>query len=254
VRWGRPLKWETNHTHTVEVQVPSLHGPPRGAMRGLRRGVEYRERSGVAVWFSGGRALDAIVAPWPADLAPGGAVGADFSGEIRSVRTRVFRADELREETRSVAGEPRGGALQLELVLPATLAPEGEPLFAAGGHFQSDLVAVRPAAGGFSFVFEHYGAPPVASAVLPLTSAQRRVEIELPSFAPGDDSFGKPKSGDVVIRLDGREVLRATQLCHAFDPGTEMVGRNFFGGACATEFRGWLLDAHWSAARLDPRR
>ena len=35
------------------------------------------------------------VAPWPAEIAPGGAVGMDFSGEVRSTSTRLFRRDEL---------------------------------------------------------------------------------------------------------------------------------------------------------------
>ena len=245
--WGRPLKWETDHTHTVELQVPSLHGSPRGWMRGLRRGIEYRERSGVAVWFSGGRALDAIVAPWPGDLRPGGEVGRPFSGEVRSRSTRLFRGDEVREEVRRPAGEPPGGVLRLTMVVPDTLAPEGEPLFAAGAHYQSDMVFVRPSPGGFVFVFDHYGSPQTVSAVLPLFSARCVVEIALPSCARGENNFGEATTGDVVIRSDGREVLRSRQTCHAFSPGSELIGRNLFGTTCAPEFRGWLLEARWVA-------
>ncbi len=245
--WGRPLTWETDHTHTVEVQVPSLHGAPRGGMRGLRRGVEYRERSAVAVWFSGGRALDAIVAPWPAEISVGGEIGSDFSGTVRSRRTRLFRADEVREEVRRPVGNPSGGVLRLTIVVPDALAPEGEPLFAAGAHYQSDMVFVRATPGGFVFVFDHYGSPQIVSAVLPLSAPSRVVEIDLPSCAPGEKNFGEAKSGEVVIWSDGREVLRSRQACHAFVPGTELVGRNLFGTTCAPEFRGWLLDARWVA-------
>ena len=66
---GRPLTWAPNHTHTVDVQLPSLYGAPGGPMRALRAALEYRERSCAAVWFSGGRALGEIVGPLLAGIA-----------------------------------------------------------------------------------------------------------------------------------------------------------------------------------------
>lgn len=76
--WGRPLDWETDHTHTVEVQLPSLydHASTQGTMGGLRRNLEFRERTGAAVWFSGGQALSTITDPWPRTVQSGGEISA----------------------------------------------------------------------------------------------------------------------------------------------------------------------------------
>jgi hypothetical protein len=242
--WGRALKWESDHTHTVEVQLPSLYHAPRGWLRGLRRGIEFRERSGVAVWFSGGRALDVIVDPWPADISSGGEIGRDFSGEVRRIRTRLFRNNEVRDDD-GFAGAERGGALRLRIVLPDQLDSRGEPLFAAGAHYGSDIVFVRPADRGFKLVFEHYGSPQVESAVLPLERRDRRVDLVLPSCRRGQEEFGAYVTGDVIVRIDGTEVLRTRQACFGFAPGSEMIGRNPFGTTCGPVFRGWVLDATW---------
>lgn len=242
--WGRPLKWETDHTHTVEVQVPSLYGPPWGALRGLRRGLEFRERSGVAVWFSGGRALDVIVEPWSTDISPGGEIARDFSGDVRRIRTRLFRNDELRDEN-SLAGAERGGTLRMRIVMPDELDANGEPLFAVGAHYGSDIIFVRPANGGFKLVFEHYGTPQVESAVQRLQGRQCTIELILPSCRRGEEAFGAYASGDVVARIDGTEVLRTRQACFGFPPGSETIGRNPFGTTCGPTFRGWIRDAAW---------
>ncbi len=247
VRWGRRLTWELGHTHTVEVQLPSLYGPPRRTMRGLRSAEEFRERSCAVVWFSGGRALAEIVLPHALDLAPGGAVGMDFSGELRSAGVRLFREDEF--AARPGVTDPRGGTLRLRLVLPAALAPEGEPLFAAGALYGSDMVFVRGAAGGATeFRFEHFGAPHVVSASVPLAPlAEHTIEITLPSFALGEN-FSRAGTGDVSVRVNGTEALRGRSDCYGFAAGEEAVGRNPFGTTCAREFRGWLLEARWMGA------
>jgi hypothetical protein len=245
VRWGRPLKWERDHTHTVEVQVPSLYRPPHGAWHGLRRDVEFRERSGVAVWFSGGRALDAIVEPWPAPVVPGGAVGADFSGEVRAQWTRLFRADEVRESLQPPPAHSQHARLRLELILPDAVRPEGEPLLALGAHYASDILWVRPAPGGVRFVFTHHGAPPVESLVVLAAAGLRVVEIESPSFWREGKELGLSSTGDVIVRLDGQEIIRARQTTADFFPGTERIGRNPFGTDCGPEFRGWILNAEW---------
>jgi hypothetical protein len=135
----------------------------------------------------------------------------------------------------------------MTVVWPDVLAPTGEPLFASGLHYGSDIVFARPAGGGFKLVFEHHGAPPVESAVLPRTPGPARVEIRLPSCERGEESFGRYASGDVIVRLDGAEVVRTRQACTGFEPGSEAIGRNPFGTTCAPEFRGWILDAQWLA-------
>jgi hypothetical protein len=245
VRWGRPLSWENNHTHAIEVQVPSLYRPPRGALSGLRRHAEFRERSGVAVWFSGGRALDAIVEPWPEGIAAGGGVGADFSGEVQAQWTRLFREDEVRDPVRALPAQSRHTRLRLEVILPAAVRPEGEPLLALGAHYASDIVFVRPAADGVRFAFEHHGAPAVESATVAHTASVRVVEIESPSFWREGKELGLAGTGDVIVRVDGREAIRSRQAAADFFPGTEQIGRNPFGTACGPEFRGWILSAAW---------
>jgi hypothetical protein len=243
VRWGRPLTWKLGHTHTVEVQMPSLYAAPSGG--GFRRLEEFRERSSVTVWFSGGRALGFLVPPLPAGLAPGGAVGANFSGEVRSVTKRVFRRDELLQA--ADPPWPRGGTLRLRVVLPVPLAPEGEPLLATGVLYASDLVVVRAtAAGEVTVNFERHGAAPIASRPLHLAPMQEHIlEITLPSCAAA--AFGVGGKGDVVVRVDGQEVLRTRSDTHGFGAGSEAIGRNPFGPAPVREFRGWILDARWEA-------
>ncbi len=245
VQWGRPLKWEDEHTHTVEVQVPSLYGRPRGLMGGLRRNVEFRERTAVAVWFSGGRALDAIVPPWPGDIAGGGAIGADFSGEVRSRRARLFRDDEVRDARRWPPSEPSHTVGRMEVILPEAVRPEGEPLLAFGEHYASDMFFVRPAAGGVKFAFEHHGAAVAESAVLPAGAGPLVVEIESPTFWRPGKELGQSSTADVVVRVDGREVIRSRQTSADFFPGTEHVGRNPYGTTCGPEFRGWILSMAW---------
>lgn len=242
--WGRLLTWKSGHLHTVSVQVPSLHGPPReGWMRGLRRSLEFRERTSAAVWFSGGLALGVVTDPWPAGIQPGGEVGRDFSGEVRRMFTRVFREDEIGPPAWLVDDPNPGGTLRLRLRFPDQLAAEGEPLYAAGALYGSDIVFVRPAGGGVKFVFEKYGQPQVESEPIALASGDQIVELDLPSFNAA--SFGSDAIGDVVIRLNGAEVLRTRQYTYAFPAGSEAIGRNPFYTTCAAEFRGWVLDAKW---------
>lgn len=242
--WGRLLTWKTGHLHTVSVQLPSLHGPPRnGWMRGLRRSLEFRERTSAAVWFSGGVALGVVTDPWPADIQPGGEVGRDFSGEVRRMFTRVFREDEIGPPAWLVDDPNPGGTLRLHLRFPPQLAPEGEPLYAAGALYGSDIIFVRPVAHGVKFVFEKYGQPQVESDPIALAAGDQVVELDLPSFNPAN--FGSDAVGDVVIRLNGAEVLRTRQYTYAFPAGSEAIARNPFYTTCAAEFRGWVLDAKW---------
>ena len=248
VRWGRRLTWEPDHIHTVELQMPSLYREPAGFMRDVRRDDEFRERTCVAVWFSGGRALGEVVEPLPTGIAPGGAVAAEFSGQARAAGSRLFRADEIEAAaSRPVLTEPRGGVLRLRAVLAAPLAPEGEPLFATGALYGSDIVFVRDAGeGAVKFVFDHFNSPPRESAPVRLApGVEHTIELTVPS-CPADATFSGAATGEVTVRVDGREVLRAASACFGFAAGEEAVGRNPFGTTCAREFRGWLLEARWT--------
>lgn len=241
--WGRPLRWETGHTHTVSVQLPSLYPPAGGNWWSSGRvRDEFRERRSAAVWFSGGRALDTAVKTLPAGITPGGAVGADFSGEVRKITTRLYRADEVNFGLAD-HWAPRGGILRLRVIFHDVLPEEGEPLFAAGAHYRSSIVFVQPAPGGLKFVFENYTLPRIESAVFQPHPDGHVVELEMASFNP--DAYGVEAEGDVVIRLDGREMMRTCQVGYPFPWGHERIGSNPFGTTCALEFRGWILDGVW---------
>ncbi len=248
MHWGRPLRWETDHTHTVSVQVPSLYErAPTGWWRTLTSRQAFRERTAVAVWFSGGRALARVVAPWPGNREAGGAVGKDFSGEVRKIASRRFRADEIEAGGWAAPEAKRGGVLRMHVVLPEHLHEEGEPLFAGGAHFRSSIVFVQGTGDGRAvFVYENYGGATVKSEpVLPGRNGNV-VEIELPTFRRA--AYGVEHTDDVVIRVDGREILRTRQVSYPFDWGNEALGWNPFGTTCAAVFRGWLLDITWNTA------
>lgn len=242
VVWGRPLKWEQSHTHTVSVQVPSLY--PRagdGWWSAARRTQEFRERTGVAVWFSGGRALAAVVEPWPPDIVPGGTVGADFSGEVRGETHRLFREDELPFGLKDPHAR-RGGVLRMRVVFADRMGEKGEPIFAAGAHYRSSIVFAEPADGGVKIVFENYALPRVGSAVFRPNPRGHVLELEMASFRP--EAFGLEATGDLIVRLDGREILRSRQIAYPFSWGDERLGWNPFGTTCESEFRGWI-EAEW---------
>lgn len=243
VVWGRPLEWKQGHTHTVSVQLPSLYPATGDGWWGaVRRAHEFQERSCVAVWFSGGRALSQVVEPWPATVTAGGKVGADFSGEIRSIEPRLFREDEIE----SGLAEPwaaRGGVLRMRIVFPPKLSEQGEPIFAAGAHYRSSIVFVQPAPGGIQIVFENYTFPRIESEVIPPNPSGHILELEMASFDPA--AYGVEATGDVVVRLDGKEVMRTWQVAYPFPWGHERIGENPFGTTCAPSFRGWITDARW---------
>ncbi len=252
LEFGRPLRWDDNHTHTVNVQVPSLYTPTQKTWwAGTVWNREFRQRSSVAVWFSGGRALGLIVPALARDVVGGGSVGRDFSGEIRKEMKRVYARDEIE----SGLAEPhakRGGVLRMRVMFPDSLHEKGEPIFAAGAHYRSSIVFVEAVAeGGLRFSFENYSLPRVHSPVFHPRPEGHVLELEMASFRP--DAFGVEATGDVVIRLDGQEMMRTRQVAYPFPWGHEHIGHNPFGTTCGPEFRGWIYDARWSAADSETR-
>lgn len=244
VRWGRALRWDTDHTHTVSVQLPSLYAVPReGVFDRLRVPREFRQRTSVAVWFSGGRALDAVMPALPRDIAPGGVVGADFSGQVRKRFTRVYREDEIPFGLADYWAK-RGGVLRMRILFPEKLQEKGEPIFTTGAPYRSSIVFVEEAEGGLRFTFENYTFPRVHSPVFKPSPEGHVVELEMASFNP--EKFGEEATGDVVIRLDGKEMMRTRQVAYPSPWGHETIGTNPFGTTCALEFRGWIWDARWS--------
>lgn len=244
VAWGRPLRWETNHTHTVSVQLPSLYPAiGDGWWAGVERPIEFRKRTCAAVWFSGRRALGVVVERLPAEIAAGGSIGRDFSGAVRKMAMRVYRADEV-ESGLADPHAPRGGVLRLRVVFPERIQEKGEPIFAAGAHYESSVVFVEAAANGqLRFVFENFAKPRVESEPFRPDPAGHTVELEMASFDPA--KLGEEATGDVVVRLDGREMMRTRQVAYHFPWGGEQIGRNPFGTTSAAEFRGWIYDVRW---------
>ena len=243
VRWGRLLTLKPGHTHTVSLQLPSLyrregHGP----WAAFRRDLEHRERTGIAVWFSGGRALQEVRPLGSGPVISGGRVAAGFSGELRDEFSRLLRRDEFRVGFTD-PGARRGGTLRLRVHFPDQILQPGEPLVTAGAHFQYNFLFVEPAPGGIKLAFDTFGQPRVTSAVFRPSPGGHWLELDLPAFRP--DAYGQGGVGDVVVRLDGREVIRSRQPVWHFPEGWEALGDNPFGAVCRDVFRGWVLQARW---------
>jgi hypothetical protein len=129
------------------------------------------------------------------------------------------------------------------VLLPNRLDDEGDPIFAVGAHYRSSILFVRTAPGGVKFVYENYALALVESELVQPSPEGNTLEIELPACHP--DRFGREATGDVVVRVDGREVMRTRQVCFEFSWGNEAIGVNPFGTTCGARFRGWLLDVQW---------
>jgi hypothetical protein len=243
IAWGRDLRWREGHSHTVSVQVPSLYRPDgHGWWSGARRDLEFRERTGISVWFSGGRALGLVREPLAGPFAPGGGVSAVFSGQITGQSTRLLRRDEFRLGLVDPA-DPRGGVFRGRVVLPDRMREAGEPIFAAGAHMRSNILFVEPAGSGMKFTYETYTQPRVFTPMLVPGERGHVVEFEMASLRP--DRYGIEGTGDVVVRVDGREMIRTPAPAYHFAWGNEGVGRNPFGTTCGDAFRGWILEARW---------
>jgi len=245
IHWGRLICWEEGHTHTVVLQLPSLYQGVNTLLGPLRREVDFRERASVAIRFSGGIALHHRVLPLNGvSRAGGGRVSREFSGEVRSTRTHLFRDEDFDDVRPFPALSPGDQALKLRLIIPTDLDSRGEPLLTTGARFESDMVYLRPQGDSTVVVFEHFGHEPYVSrplAIAPLESLD--LEIELPSFAGG--SIGQRIPGTVRVRLNHEEILRVTSDCFGFPEKTENIARNPFATTCAPFFRGWVLSAGW---------
>lgn len=140
-----------------------------------------------------------------------------------------------------------GGTLRLRLVLPTGVVGTSEPLLELGRHRGStDLLGIRYEEGDAVRIrLDHWGSPLLAGPRVPLQSLPVHiVEITLPSCTA--DAFGTPRTGAVLVRIDGIDALRATSACFGFAPDAWAIGRNDVGGTtCGPAFSGWILDARW---------
>jgi hypothetical protein len=154
-----------------------------------------------------------------------------------------FREDEIGPPGLADPLAPRGGVLQIRLLLPHRIHREGEPLFASGAHYESNILYVREDEQGVKFVAHNYAHNPVESRPVPRRPGGYEVELILPACRA--ESFGDRGKGEIIVRVDGEVVLQVVDVWHGFHPGEEQYGRNCFGTNCAAEFRGWMLDARW---------
>jgi hypothetical protein len=126
---------------------------------------------------------------------------------------------------------------------PDQILPDGEPLVTAGAHFQYNFLFAEPAPEGVKLAFDTFGQPRVTSAGFRPSPGGHWLELDLPAFRP--DAYGQGGVGDVVVRLDGREVIRSRQPVWHFPEGWEALGENPYGAVCRDVFRGWVLQARW---------
>jgi hypothetical protein len=144
----------------------------------------------------------------------------------------------------------KGGVLRLRLVLPKELSSPGEPLVSLRARGAGDLLGVRADAGGrVRFLFDHWGAPLVESAPVAMKPGRVYVvDIELPSLASA--TYGQLGRGELLVHLDGRQVLRATTECAGFQEQGFDIGRNPLGGTTfGASFTGTLLEWRWLKTR-----
>lgn len=114
---------------------------------------------------------------------------------------------------------------------------------ALGTHDRATLVVVRPRDGGVVIAVEVPPALRLESPVLAVGGGRHAMEVLLPGFRPGE--FGAAATGDVVVRWDGREILRGAHAAAAFAPESLRLGENPFGTVCEGEFSGWIAAARW---------
>jgi hypothetical protein len=115
---------------------------------------------------------------------------------------------------------------------PGTMAP----VVVTGDRAGADILFARYV-GPDEIVFglDHWGAPPVLSPpVRIIPHSTYRLEIHMGSLQPGSDTL--------LLKLDGREILRARSEFYTAHPSDVHVGRNPVGGSGGPLFPGHILE------------
>jgi hypothetical protein len=122
--------------------------------------------------------------------------------------------------------------IQLEAEFPEGKTGGGEPIVVSGITGEGDFVYVlyQPD-GSVVFAFNHWGRSEVPRgrpvSVVPGRTYQIEVEITA--------SESLPQMSNIVVRLDGEEVLRACEPIHPLERKTVRIGENRIGGGLTTE-------------------
>ncbi|PTX92583.1 hypothetical protein [Opitutus sp. ER46] len=140
----------------------------------------------------------------------------------------------------------RGGTLVLRMMLPKGVKGAWRPILSTGHAGAADILSVYyVGTSALQFRFDHWGAPLRSGEMIEVDeNIGHDLEIHLPSFAP--DRFGQPAEGELWIRLDGREVLRAKVATYGFTPDELVLGENRVRAALDDPlFRGAFIKADW---------
>jgi hypothetical protein len=128
----------------------------------------------------------------------------------------------------------RGGVLRVRVWIPREVPAQADPVLVVGKRGAGDMIGFkRQSADTARFVFDHWGAPLVESPIVRLEPERVHViDINMPSLL--QKTFGQASAGELVVHLNGEEVLRATGpfapfLEQGFDVGKNPLGGTTFG-------------------------
>lgn len=145
---------------------------------------------------------------------------------------------------------PPGGTLLLRVIMPKGVKNAWIPLLCTGHTGAADTLSIDyMSRDEIQFRFDHWAAPLVMGPPVPVDeNVGHDLEITYPSFAPAH--FGQPAHGDVVVRLDGKEVLRTTADTYGFVPNEFYLGENHARSTLDDYyFRGAFIQRDWVQKR-----
>jgi hypothetical protein len=149
------------------------------------------------------------------------------------------------------------GSLRMQVMFPRDPGLRSEPLVTTGVTGKGDFAFVRYLGDqSIRFGVDHWGVGGAMSDPITIDSSRpHEIEISLGSFHPAenDPAWGeipldvrRARRTNMVIRFDGREVLRAPFAAHPAPAASVSIGANRIGGS-STEatFTGQILETGW---------
>jgi len=144
-------------------------------------------------------------------------------------------------------GAKPGGILVMRLCLPDLPAGMAEPLLVLGRTNAADVLALRHVGGErWQLIFDHWAHPLREGPIVALNrGGWHEFRISVPSCR--FDAFGRETAGEVVVCVNGGEMLRVTSSLYAFGRNEVDMGRNKIGATtCRPNYSGWILQTEWS--------
>jgi hypothetical protein len=228
--WSAPFPLASGVPHHLEIrQTETGWALPENGTRLLLVRLDGR-----VVWkaYVPGFACD------PTDVTVGHSstanVGADFPG-----LTQVPARDAMPKH---------GETLLLRVIMPEGIKGSWQPVLATGRAGAADTLSVNYMGLGVAqFRFDHWAAPLIVGRSIPVDeNIGHDLEIHFPSLQT--DGFGKPQSGEVWVKLDGTEVLRAPAAAFGFAPEEFHLGENHAHATMDDNwFRGYFVRQEWLA-------